>query len=371
MDWNECCKTLDVDPSAPWELIQQSYRDQVKIWHPDRFGHDQRLRDKAQERLKQVNAAYEWLKERKGTRPRGSTRSSPNAPGREQAAGDDQPHHAEAATAPARTEAAAGAGSPASGAGVQGASGTLWWLLGAAALGASIVIASAYGPGSSRQPPRNPTTAVSPPSVQLREEEPQPRESPAPAPRPSSATGPDRWQHVANGPDGSRFDLDRKTARIGQGWADVWVRQSHPTNMSLNSRSHFVFYCARRQFYDAEGGTFTRQSVPPGSVIEAIHREVCDEPDREGEGSRWQHVANGSDGSRFDLDRETARIGQGSADVWVRQSHPTNPSLNTRFHFVFNCAGRQFFDAERGTSTNQSVPPGSVIEAIHREVCRD
>ena len=371
MDWNDCCKTLDVDPSAPWELIQQAYRDQVKIWHPDRFGHDQRLRDKAQERLKKVNAAYEWLKERKGTRPLGSARSSPNESSRAQTPRDDQPDHTEPSTAPARTEAAAGAGSPVSSAGVQGTPGTLWWLLGAAALGAFIVIASAYGRSSSRRPSRTQPTAVSPPSVQLPEDKPQPRAPSAHTARPSSATGSGRWQHVANGLDGSRFDLDRKTARIGQGWADVWVRQSHPTDTSLNTRSHFVFYCARRQFYDAEGGTFTRQSVPPGSVIEAVHREVCNEPGREGEGSRWQQVANGSDGSRFDLDRETARIGQGSADVWVRQSHPTDPSLNTRFHFVFNCARRQFYDAERGTSTNQGVQPGSVMEAIHREVCRD
>ena len=31
----------------------------AKVWHPDRFGHDERLQKKAQEKLKEINEAYE------------------------------------------------------------------------------------------------------------------------------------------------------------------------------------------------------------------------------------------------------------------------------------------------------------------------
>jgi len=39
----------------------------VKVWHPDRFGSDPRLRQKAEERLKQINKAYQVLQTDPGT----------------------------------------------------------------------------------------------------------------------------------------------------------------------------------------------------------------------------------------------------------------------------------------------------------------
>jgi Domain of Unknown Function (DUF1080)/DnaJ domain len=41
--------------------IRQAYRDLVKVWHPDRFSHDERLQLMAQEKLKDINGAYEFL----------------------------------------------------------------------------------------------------------------------------------------------------------------------------------------------------------------------------------------------------------------------------------------------------------------------
>ena len=40
---------------------KRSYRELVKVWHPDRFGHDTDLLNRAQEKLKQINLAYEFL----------------------------------------------------------------------------------------------------------------------------------------------------------------------------------------------------------------------------------------------------------------------------------------------------------------------
>ena len=52
---------LGLTPGATLVEIKQARTDLVKVWHPDRFSHDARLRVKAEEKLKEINAAYEWL----------------------------------------------------------------------------------------------------------------------------------------------------------------------------------------------------------------------------------------------------------------------------------------------------------------------
>lgn len=52
---------LGLKPGAALVEIKQARTDLVKVWHPDRFSHDARLRVKAGEKLKEINAAYEWL----------------------------------------------------------------------------------------------------------------------------------------------------------------------------------------------------------------------------------------------------------------------------------------------------------------------
>lgn len=65
-------KTLSVDLSRAYELLgvkpgvspkdlKAAHRDLAKVWHPDRFLHDPRLQEKAQEKLKEINEAYELL----------------------------------------------------------------------------------------------------------------------------------------------------------------------------------------------------------------------------------------------------------------------------------------------------------------------
>jgi hypothetical protein len=52
---------LGVAPGASPAELKAAHRDLVKVWHPDRFGHDPRLRQKAQEKLKEINEAYDVL----------------------------------------------------------------------------------------------------------------------------------------------------------------------------------------------------------------------------------------------------------------------------------------------------------------------
>lgn len=56
---SECYVVLEVPETASVEQIRESYKNLVKVWHPDRFPNDAKLREKADQKLKQINAAYE------------------------------------------------------------------------------------------------------------------------------------------------------------------------------------------------------------------------------------------------------------------------------------------------------------------------
>jgi hypothetical protein len=62
-------EVLGLAPGASKQELDDAYRDLVKVWHPDRFQNDPTLRLKAQEKLRDLNAAYEGLR-RSGIPPR-------------------------------------------------------------------------------------------------------------------------------------------------------------------------------------------------------------------------------------------------------------------------------------------------------------
>jgi hypothetical protein len=57
----EALDVLTLRPGATSVEIKEAYRDLVKVWHPDRFGSDARLRQKAEDKLKEINKAYRVL----------------------------------------------------------------------------------------------------------------------------------------------------------------------------------------------------------------------------------------------------------------------------------------------------------------------
>ncbi len=59
MDIGQCFKILELTQDASIEEAAQAYKDLVAVWHPDRFPNNPRLREKAEERLKLLNQAYE------------------------------------------------------------------------------------------------------------------------------------------------------------------------------------------------------------------------------------------------------------------------------------------------------------------------
>jgi curved DNA-binding protein CbpA len=67
---------LGVAPGASAGELKAAHRDLVKVWHPDRFSHDPRLQQKAQEKLKEINEAYDLLSTGRAPRPAPAARAS-------------------------------------------------------------------------------------------------------------------------------------------------------------------------------------------------------------------------------------------------------------------------------------------------------
>jgi len=56
-------KSLEVTPDAPWDDIKRSYRDLMKVWHPDRFAGDKRLQKIVEEKTKELIYAFKKVEE--------------------------------------------------------------------------------------------------------------------------------------------------------------------------------------------------------------------------------------------------------------------------------------------------------------------
>lgn len=54
-------RILEIEPYASQDIVKQAYRDLVNVWHPDRFSNNLRLRQKAEEKMKEINEAYEII----------------------------------------------------------------------------------------------------------------------------------------------------------------------------------------------------------------------------------------------------------------------------------------------------------------------
>ncbi len=60
-DLSKAYELLGVKPGVSIRELKAAHRDLAKVWHPDRFLHDPRLQEKAQEKLKEINEAYELI----------------------------------------------------------------------------------------------------------------------------------------------------------------------------------------------------------------------------------------------------------------------------------------------------------------------
>src|SRR4051794_20431858 len=71
---------LGVDPSASPEQLKRAHRDLVQVWHPDRFTANPRLRQMADEKLREINEAYAELRLQAAAEPSFEPPSAPFVP---------------------------------------------------------------------------------------------------------------------------------------------------------------------------------------------------------------------------------------------------------------------------------------------------
>jgi DnaJ-like protein len=69
LDRDKAYEVLGVKPGVSNRDLKAAHRDLAKVWHPDRFLHDPRLQEKALEKLKEINEAYELLLSGRTPRP--------------------------------------------------------------------------------------------------------------------------------------------------------------------------------------------------------------------------------------------------------------------------------------------------------------
>ena len=58
MDIEKCCEILEVDKDTSPEKMKEAYKDIINVWHPDRFSSNLRLKEKAENKVKEINVGY-------------------------------------------------------------------------------------------------------------------------------------------------------------------------------------------------------------------------------------------------------------------------------------------------------------------------
>jgi len=77
-------KALELKPGASLDEIKQAYRDLAQIWHPDKYTKNPRLQERAEERFKLINEAYQILLAKSQTYPRNESRDTHDTAGNTQ-----------------------------------------------------------------------------------------------------------------------------------------------------------------------------------------------------------------------------------------------------------------------------------------------
>ena len=63
MNLQRCLKILEIENPGSIEDVKKAYRDLVRVWHPDRFQGNPRLKQKAEQKLREINLAFNYLQD--------------------------------------------------------------------------------------------------------------------------------------------------------------------------------------------------------------------------------------------------------------------------------------------------------------------
>lgn len=75
---NQYFKVLDLSPDATLEEVRVAYRDLASVWHPDKYRSNPRLANKANQKLKEINIAYNEIRRHLATQNGQSQRAAPS-----------------------------------------------------------------------------------------------------------------------------------------------------------------------------------------------------------------------------------------------------------------------------------------------------
>jgi hypothetical protein len=61
MNLQRCLKILELETTGSLQEAKRAYKDLVRVWHPDHFQNNPRLKQKADQKLREINLAYNFL----------------------------------------------------------------------------------------------------------------------------------------------------------------------------------------------------------------------------------------------------------------------------------------------------------------------
>jgi hypothetical protein len=60
--YSRCCEILEIPSGSSISEIEQSFREMIKVWHPDRFSDNPILQERATHKTSEITRAYRWLR---------------------------------------------------------------------------------------------------------------------------------------------------------------------------------------------------------------------------------------------------------------------------------------------------------------------
>ena len=90
MSLSEAYGVLELEHTASDDDVKRAYRELALVWHPDRFPADPRLQARGEEKLRDLNVAYDVIRTHR-QRDTGRSRPSPSSPAAPHARARTQP----------------------------------------------------------------------------------------------------------------------------------------------------------------------------------------------------------------------------------------------------------------------------------------